>query len=78
MDLTPSRLVSLPNTALLPTLLCAVTANILHSVRYWPNNNWASLVAQTVKNLPAMQEMQVQSLEEPLEKGMANHSSILV
>ena len=40
---------------------------------------WASLVAQTVKNLPAMQEPQVQSLgqEDPLEKGMATHSSIL-
>ena len=43
----------------------------------------ASLVAQLVKNLPAMQEPQergVQSLgwEDPLEKGMANHSSILV
>ena len=38
-----------------------------------------SLVAQTVKNLPAMQETRVQSLdqEDPLEKGMANHSSIL-
>ena len=37
----------------------------------------ASLVAQTVKNLPAMRESQVQSLggEEPLEKGMATHSS---
>ena len=36
-------------------------------------------VAQTVKNLPAMQETQVQSLgqEDPLEKGMATHSSIL-
>ena len=33
----------------------------------------------TVKNPPAMQETQVQSLgrEEPLEKGMATHSSIL-
>ena len=32
-----------------------------------------------VKNLPAMQEMQVRSLgqEDPLEKGMATHSSIL-
>ena len=41
---------------------------------------WASLVAQTVKNLPAMQETQVQSLswEDPLEKGIATHSSILV
>ena len=38
-----------------------------------------SLVAQTVKNLPAMQETHVQSLgqEDPLEKGMATHSSIL-
>ena len=40
--------------------------------------SWASLVAQMVKNLPAMQETQVQSLgwEDPLEKGMATHSSI--
>ena len=39
----------------------------------------ASLVAQMVKNLPAMQETQVLSLgwEDPLEKGMATHSSIL-
>ena len=39
----------------------------------------ASLVAQLVKNLPAMQETQVQFLgwEDPLEKGMAIHSSIL-
>ena len=37
------------------------------------------LVAQTVKNQPAVQETQVQSLgqEDPLEKGMATHSSIL-
>ena len=40
---------------------------------------WASMVAQTVKNLPAMQETQVQSLgqDDFLEKGMATHSSIL-
>ena len=39
----------------------------------------ASLVAQTVKNLPAMQETWVQCLggEDPLEKGMATYSSIL-
>ena len=39
----------------------------------------ASLVAQSVKNLPAVQETQVRSLgqEDPLEKEMANHSSIL-
>ena len=37
------------------------------------------LMAQTVKNLPVVQETQVQSLgqEDPLEKGMATHSSIL-
>ena len=39
----------------------------------------ASLVAQMVKTLPAMQETQIQSLdwEDPLEKRMATHSSIL-
>ena len=39
----------------------------------------ASLVAQLVKNPPAMRETWVQSLdwEDPLEKGMATHSSIL-
>ena len=38
-----------------------------------------SLVAQVVKNLPAAQDTQVQSLgwEDPLEKEMATHSSIL-
>ena len=41
---------------------------------------WASLVAQMVKNLLAVRETQVQSLgwEDPIEKGMATHSSILV
>ena len=36
-------------------------------------------MAQTVKNLPAVHEIQVQSLgqEDPLEKGMVTHSSIL-
>ena len=40
---------------------------------------WGFPVAQMVKNLPAMQETQVQSLgwEDPLEKGMTIHSSIL-
>ena len=52
---------------------------------YKENHRWCTnidtdiLVAQMVKNLPAMQETQVQSLawEDPLEKGMATHSSIL-
>ena len=38
-------------------------------------SGWVSLVAQMVKNLPAMQETQVQ--EDPLEKEMATHSCIL-
>ena len=39
-----------------------------------------SLVAQMVKNLPALQEIQVQPLgwEDPLEKELTTHSSILV
>ena len=48
-------------------------------ILYWILANWASLVAQKVKNLPAMQETQVQPLgrEDPLEKEIATHSSIL-
>ena len=40
---------------------------------------WPPLVAQMVKNLPAIQETCVQSLgqEDPLEKGMVSHSSSL-
>ena len=40
---------------------------------------WTSLVAQMAKNLPAVEETWVQSLdqEDPLEKGMATHSRIL-
>ena len=43
------------------------------------NNMGISLVAQTVKNLPVIQETRVLSLgwEDPLEKEMASHSSIL-
>ena len=41
--------------------------------------NFSSLVVQKVKNLPVVQETWVQSLgwKDPLEKGMATHSSIL-
>ena len=41
--------------------------------------SWASLVAQTVENPPAMWETWVQSLgwKDPLEEGMVTHSSIL-
>ena len=42
-------------------------------------DEWASLVGQSVRNLPAMQETQVRPLdqEDPLENGMVTHSSIL-
>ena len=45
----------------------------------WQNYWDINLVAQMVKNLPAMQETWVRSLgqEDPLEKGLATHSSIL-
>ena len=48
------------------------------SLGLWFNTWWASLMAQTIKNLPAMQETQVRSLgqEDPLERGMATYSSI--
>ena len=44
-----------------------------------PFCHWASVVAQTVNNLPAMQEMQVRSQgqEDPLEEEMATHSNVL-
>ena len=46
---------------------------------FWSRLNLTYLVAQLVKNLPAMQQTWVQSLgwEDPLEKGKAAHSSIL-
>ena len=46
---------------------------------YLKNNTRASLVAQLVRNLPAMRETWVQSLvwEDPLEEGIATHSRIL-
>ena len=53
-----------------------------HSFRAWEEDMFqlkTSLVAQMVKNLPAMQETWVRSLgwEDPLEEGMTTHSSIL-
>ena len=48
-------------------------------IGYSPQYSWASLVAQLVKNPPAMRETWVQSLgwEGPLEKEMAIHSSTI-
>ena len=52
-------------------------ANSWFSKLYW--EKWASLEAQSVKNLPVMQETWVRFLdrEYPLEKEMATHSSII-
>ena len=60
---------------MIPRLGRSTGKGIGYSLRY----SWASLVAQVVKNPPAMQETWVQSLgwEDPLEKGKATHSSIL-
>ena len=54
------------------SLCCTVEINTV-------SINWALLVAQMIKNSPAMQETWVLSVgqEDPLEKGMATHSSIL-
>ena len=55
--------------------------NVIQWLSYFEepvSDEWASLIAQLVKNPPAMQETWVQSLgwEDPLEKGKATHSSI--
>ena len=54
------------------------TVDIIPSI-HKPHLNRASLVAQSVRNSPAMQETQVRSLgwEDPLEMEMAIHSNIL-
>ena len=56
-----------------------VMEGLLIEIRRGLSTHWASLVAHTVKNLPAVQEIWVWSLgrEDPLEKEMATHSSIL-
>ena len=53
--------------------------SIMQTLHLDPKHGCGSLVAQMVKNLPAMQETWVQSLgqEDHLEKGMATHSRIL-
>ena len=59
----------------IPGLGRSTGEGIGYSLQY----SWASLVAQMVKNLPAMWKTWVRSMcwEDPLEKGKATHSSIL-
>ena len=62
-----------------PSLIPGLRRSAGEGIGYLIQYSWASLVAQLVKNLPAIQETWVRSLgwEDPLEKGMATHSSIL-
>ena len=59
--------------------LCVCVACVYHSFFIHSSVHWASLIAQLVKNLPAMPETWVRFLgqEDPLEKEMAIYSSIL-
>ena len=63
------------NSSSIPGLGISAREGIDYPLQY----SWASLVAQLVKNLPALQETWVRSLswEDLLEKGKATHSSIL-
>ena len=63
-----------------PSLTLGSGRSAREGIGYPLQYSWASLVAQLVKNPLAMRENWVQSLgwEDPLEKGMATHSSILV
>ena len=62
-----------------PSLIPGSGKSTEEGIGYPLQYSWASHVAQLVKSLPAMRETWVQSLgrEDPLEKEMATHSSIL-
>ena len=62
-----------------PSLIPGLGRSAGEGIGYRLQYSWASLVAQLVKNSPAVWENWVQSLgwEDPLEKGKATHSSIL-
>ena len=61
-----------------PSLIPGLGKSPGEGIGYPLQYSWASLIAQTVKHLPTMQETWVQSLgwEDPLEEGMATYSSI--
>ena len=66
-------------TSICPCLIPGSGRSAGEGIGYPLQYSWASLVAQLVKNPPVMQETWVRSLgqEDPLEEGMATHSSIL-
>ena len=76
-----SKKVETKQICLLPNPMTWVTASYPRQTTTAPTqvHAWASLVPQLVKNLPAIQDTQVWVLGwgNPLEKGMATHSSIL-
>ena len=62
-----------------PSSIPALGRSPGEGIGYPLHYSWASFVAQLVNNLPAMQETWIRPLgwEDPLEEGMATHSSIL-
>ena len=62
-----------------PGLIPGLESSLGEVIGYLFQYSWASLVAQMVKNLPAVREAWVRSLgwEDPLEEGMATQSNIL-
>ena len=72
LDASPGQVLTLLTASLLPLAVIHVNVPLKCPL-------WASLEAQLVKNLPAMQETLVRFLgwEDPLKKGQATHSSIL-
>ena len=62
-----------------PSLIPGFERSAGEGIGYPFQYSWVSLVAQLVKNLPAIQETWVRSLgwEDPLEKGRMTHFSIL-
>ena len=79
--LPPKGISSSSIGSLLLILTLVLTSSRRLFLMFHPQINLCTpyLMAQTVKNLPAMQEVQVRSLDQgdPLEKGMSTHSRIL-
>ena len=77
--LTVTTLPSATESLSVSWLAKAVNSNCLDKISQGLPSSWDSLVAQLVKNLPAVWETWVLSLgwEDPLEKGKATYSSIL-
>ena len=62
-----------------PSLIPGSESSPAEGIGYPLQYSWASLMAQMVKNPPALQETQVRSLgwEDPLEEGMTTYSSLI-